>query len=251
MAQNIYDDLEFFEGYSRLGRSVEGLAGAAEWPALRALLPDLRGLGVVDLGCGFGWFCRWAREQGAAQVLGLDVSERMLARARAMTSDPMIAYVRADLERLDLREASFDIAYSSLALHYIEDLAGLLAKVHRALVPGAHLIFSVEHPIYTSPTSPGWSTDADGRKTWPVDGYQVEGPRKTDWLAKGVVKQHRTIGTYLNLLIRHGFEISHVEEWSPTDDQIAARPELAEERQRPMILLVATHRIGLADKRGA
>jgi hypothetical protein len=41
MTQNVYDDPEFFAGYSRPGRSVEGLAGAAEWPALRALLPDM------------------------------------------------------------------------------------------------------------------------------------------------------------------------------------------------------------------
>ena len=242
MAQNIYDDPAFFEGYSRLGRSVEGLAGAPEWPALRVLLPDLRGLKVLDLGCGFGWFCRWAREQGAARVLGLDVSEKMLARASAATSDAAITYARADLERLDLPEASFDLAYSALALHYIENLAGLLAKVHRALVPGAHLIFSAEHPIYTAPTHPGWLVDAQGRKTWPVDAYQIEGPRTTDWLARGVIKQHRAIGTYLNLLIRLGFAISHVEEWGPTDEQIAVQPELAEERQRPMFLLVAARR---------
>ena len=42
MTQNIYDDEEFFAGYSRLRRSVEGLDGAPEWPALSALLPDLR-----------------------------------------------------------------------------------------------------------------------------------------------------------------------------------------------------------------
>src|SRR5262249_54428176 len=167
---------------------------------------------------------------------------RMLERARAMTSDAAIIYARADLERLDLRAASFDLAHSSLALHYINDLAGLLAIVHRALVPGAHLIFSVEHPIYTAPMHPGWSVDAAGCKTWPVDGYQVEGPRTTDWLVKGVIKQHRTIGTYLNLLIRLGFAISHVEEWSPTDDEIATRPELAEERERPMLLPVAARR---------
>jgi ubiquinone/menaquinone biosynthesis C-methylase UbiE len=116
MAQNIYDNPEFFEGYSRLSRSIEGLDGAAEWPALRALLPELRGLRVLDLGCGFGWFCRWAREQGAAQVLAIDLSERMLARARATTADAAITYTRADMERLDLPEATFDLAYSSLAL---------------------------------------------------------------------------------------------------------------------------------------
>src|SRR5215510_9983888 len=133
MTQNIYDNPEFFEGYSRLGRSVEGLEGAAEWPALRALLPDLKGRNVLDLGCGFGWFCRWARQNGAARVLGIDVSEKMLARAAAMP-DAAITYVRADMEQLEL-PASFDLAYSSLAFHYIEHLDRLMSQVHRVLVP--------------------------------------------------------------------------------------------------------------------
>jgi ubiquinone/menaquinone biosynthesis C-methylase UbiE len=242
MTQNIYDNPDFFTGYSQLGRSVEGLDGAAEWPALRTLLPDLRGRAVVDLGCGFGWFCRWAREHGAARVLGLDVSENMLARARTDTTDPAVTYACADLEHLDLPEASFDLAYSSLALHYVEHLDALLAHVHCALKPGGLLVFSAEHPIYTAPSQPGWSTDADGNKTWPIDGYLVEGPRSTDWLAKGVIKQHRTIGTYLNLLLRLGFTLTRIEEWGPTAAQIAARPALAVERERPPFLLVAARR---------
>jgi SAM-dependent methyltransferase len=242
MTQNIYDDPEFFAGYSRLGRSIEGLDGAAEWPALRALLPKMQGLRVVDLGCGFGWFCRWAREQGAARVLGIDLSEKMLARARAATSDTATTYLQADLERLRLEPASFDLAYSSLALHYVADLAGLLAQVHCALVPGGGLVFSVEHPIFTAPSRPHWSVGADGHKTWPVDAYLVEGRRTTDWLKQGVVKQHRTLGTYLNLLIRSGFTIAVVVEWGPSDAQIAARPSLANERERPPFLLLAARR---------
>lgn len=242
MAQNIYDNPEFFAGYSRLERSVDGLDGAAEWPALRAMLPDVRGLRILDLGCGFGWFCRWAREQGAAQVLGLDVSENMLARARAATTDAAITYYRADLESAELPAEAFDLAYSSLALHYLEDLPSLLAKVHRALVPGAALVFSVEHPIYTAPSQPGWQVDARGHMTWPLDGYQSEGRRTTNWLAPGVIKQHRTLGTYLNLLIGCGFAITHVEEWAPSDAQLASRPEWAEERDRPMFLLVSARR---------
>jgi SAM-dependent methyltransferase len=242
MTQNIYDDDEFFEGYSRLGRSVEGLDGAAEWPALRALLPDLTGLEVLDLGCGFGWFCRWARQSGAARVHGVDVSEKMLARAHATTEDPAITYARADLEHLRLPPASLGLVYSSLALHYIENLGGLLSEVHGALVAGGHLVFSVEHPIYTAPDEPGWSVSAAGRRTWPVDRYLDEGPRSTDWLARGVIKQHRTIGTYVNLLLRLGFVLARVEEWGPTPAQIAARPALADERERPPFLLVAAHR---------
>ena len=59
---------------------------------------------------------------------------------------------------------------------------------------------------------------------------------------KGVVKQHRTIGTTLMLLLRAGFTIGHVEEWSPTDAQIAAQPTLAQERERPMFLLIKAQR---------
>src|SRR5690242_9099866 len=121
MTQNIYDREDFFQGYSQLGRSIAGLDGAPEWPALRAMLPDLRGLRVVDLGCGFGWFCRWARAQGAARVIGIDLSEKMLARAR---SAPVagIVYEQADLERLSLPGGSFDLAYSALAFHYVENI---------------------------------------------------------------------------------------------------------------------------------
>lgn len=99
MTQNIYDTEVFFEGYSKMGRSVEGLAGAPEWPALQAMLPSMPGLKVVDLGCGYGWFSRWAQEQGAEQVLGLDVSQKMLARAKEMTSSSAITYGIADLEK--------------------------------------------------------------------------------------------------------------------------------------------------------
>ena len=242
MTQNIYDNEEFFEGYSRLGRSIEGLDGAAEWPALRALLPDLRGLDVLDLGCGFGWFCRWARQNGAAHVLGIDVSERMLVRSRATTQDTAITYARADMEHLELPPASFNLVYSSLALHYIEDLNRLMSQVYRSLIPGGSLVFSVEHPIYTAPADPNWSLNAAGRKTWPIDGYLDEGPRSTDWLAKGVIKQHRTVATYINTLLRLAFVVSHVEEWGPTEAQILARPALADERQRPPFLLVAARR---------
>lgn len=242
MTQNIYDDQRFFEAYSRLPRSVDGLDGAPEWAALRALLPELGGRRVLDLGCGFGWFCRWAREHGAASVLGVDVSERMLARAKAETHDAAISYVEADLEHLEIRPETFHLAYSSLAFHYVENLEGLLARVCAALVPGGKLIFSVEHPIFTAPTNPSWSIDTAGHSTWPVNGYLDEGPRSTDWLAKGVIKQHRTIGTYVNLLVRSGFAISHINEWGPSKEQVASRPEWANERQRPPFLLVACSR---------
>ena len=242
MTQNIYDDPEFFQGYAQLGRSIGGLDAAPEWPALQAMLPPMKGLKVVDLGCGYGWFSRWASENGANSVLGLDVSEKMLAQANTSTSASNIHYARADLEHLDLPSASFDLAYSSLALHYIKDLPGLFAKIHDALVPGSRFVFSIEHPIFMAPRNPGWLIDNEGNKRWPVDSYQREGERVTHWLAEGVIKQHRTVGTLLNLLIGAGFSIQHVNEWGPTDADVAAQPALAEERERPMMMLVGVQR---------
>src|ERR1044072_9050269 len=117
MAQNIYDNAEFFAGYSQLRRSREGLDGMPEWASLKAMLPDLTGLRVVDLGCGFGWFCRWARGGGAASgagppsVLALEGSENRRGRARETTRAPAISYRQADPETVDLPPAAFDLAY--------------------------------------------------------------------------------------------------------------------------------------------
>lgn len=241
MPQNIYDDDSFFAGYATLSRSQKGLDGAGEWPALRALLPPMPNLRVVDLGCGYGWFCRWAREQGAATVLGLDLSEKMLARAAADTADPAITYRRADLSRLALPPAAFDLAYSSLTLHYLENLPTLFATVHASLVPGAAFVFSTEHPLYTAPTHPAFTT-TDGRRTWPLDRYLDEGPRTTNWFAPGVIKQHRTIATYVTTLLAAGFTLAALEEWGPTAAQIAENPGWASERDRPPFLLVAARK---------
>ena len=242
MAQNIYDKSEFFAGYSRLPRSLHGLDGAPEWPAIRALLPSFAGKRIVDLGCGFGWFTRWARAHGAIHVLGLDLSENMIARAKADTHDPAIEYRIVDLEQVELQGASLDFAYSSLAFHYIEDFGRLMKSVHHGLVPGAQLIFSIEHPIYMAATKPGWIVDENGHRTWPVDSYSIEGRRTTDWLADGVIKYHRTIATTLNTLVGAGFAIRHVQEFAPTADQIAGAPDLAEELERPMMLIVSAGR---------
>ena len=241
MAQNIYDDAAFFEGYSGLPRSVHGLAGAAEWESVRVLLPPLAGRRIVDLGCGFGWFARHAAGEGAASVLGLDLSENMIARARAETASPAVRYEIADLDMLDLPEGAFDLAYSSLAFHYIADFDRLVRTVHAALTLGASFVFTIEHPIYMAPSQPDWA-EVGGRQVWPLDGYLVEGRRTTDWLAEGVVKYHRTLGTTLNALVAAGFVIRHVEEWRPNEAQLAEHPEWRAELNRPMFLLIACAR---------
>jgi len=242
MAQNIYDDPEFFAGYSTLPRQVHGLDGAPEWPAIADMLPPLAGARVADLGCGFGWFARWSRTQGAASVLGLDLSRNMLARAREMTSDSAIDYRTVDLETATLPSAAFDLVYSALAFHYVADFPRLVREIHQSLALGGALVFTIEHPIYMAAADPRWELDRQGRKTWPVNGYASEGERRTDWFAPNILKYHRMLGTTLNILLDAGFSLRRVEEFAPTDEQIAAQPTLSEERERPMMLLISALR---------
>lgn len=244
MSQNIYDDANFFAGYATLDRSVKGLDGAPEWPAIQQILPTMRDLRAVDLGCGYGWFCRWARDQGAAQVTGIDLSQRMLERAREMTDGDGIAYRCEDLQTLNLPANSCELVYSSLALHYVSDIAPLLANVYQALTPGGTLVFTAEHPIYTAPLQQGWQVDEHGHKSWPVSHYQQEGERISNWFADGVKKQHRTLGSWINALISAGLVIEHLNEWGPTAAQIAANPALDEEKERPMIFILRARKAG-------
>jgi SAM-dependent methyltransferase len=239
MAQNIYDNPDFFTGYSQLPRQVQGLLGAPEWPAIRAMLPPLAGKRVVDLGCGFGWASRWMREQGAASVLGVDLSQNMIARAKADTTDTAVDYRIADLETLELPEGVFDLVYSALTFHYVKDFQRLIRVIHKALAADGKLVFTIEHPVFMAAARPHWIVDDEGRTSWPVNGYSIEGERRTDWFAKGVLKYHRTLGTTLNALIEAGFRLRRVEEFAPTREQIGEMPELAEELERPMMLLVS------------
>jgi SAM-dependent methyltransferase len=150
-----------------------------------------------------------------------------------------VTYHLADIENLTLPEASFDLVYSSLMLHYIADFGAVCVAIRRLLVPGGRLVFSVEHPLFTAPRHPGWRTETDGSKVWPINDYLLEGQRVTEWITPGVVKYHRTVASYVNSLLAQSFHLVHLEEWGPTWAQIAAHPEWADEVHRPPFLLLA------------
>ena len=239
--QNIYDDPTFFEGYRHLRETGQGLNEALEQPALTEILPErLDGLRVLDLGCGFGNFARRAREMGAASVLAVDISERMLAEARARTRDPMIEYRRVSIETIAECAGPFDVAVSSYALHYVADYDAALRDIAGLMRKGGLFAFSVEHPMMTALPEQSWRRDGDGGASyWPIDHYAEEGARQTRWFVDGVVKYHRTIATYVRGLLAAGFSLMGMAEPAPTDETIRARPDLADHRRRPPVLILA------------
>ncbi len=240
---NPYDDERFFEKYSRMPRSVEGLCGAGEWHALRRLLPALTGARVLDLGCGFGWHCRYAAEHGAASVLGIDLSEKMLERARQMTQDSCVAYRRCAIESYDYPADTFDLVLSSLALHYVRPLEEVCRRVCRTLRPGGRFVFSVEHPVFTAQGPQDWVYDAQGRRLyWPVDRYFEEGARRAVFLGETMTKYHRTLTTYVRSLQTAGLTLTALVEPEPDPALLDRVPELHDELRRPMMLLCAAQK---------
>ncbi|MBN3004344.1 class I SAM-dependent methyltransferase [Chromobacterium alkanivorans] len=242
MQQNIYDHPVFFSQYQALRDSDTGLNGALEQPALRGALPPLTGAEVLDLGCGFGDFARWARAQGAAGVTAVDLSERMLEQARARTQDQAIQYQCAAIEDFQPSAEAYDLAVSSLALHYVADYAAVAARVFAALKPGGVFALTVEHPICTA--SPrGWALDEAGRQAhWTLDGYFRQDARETRWFVDGVIKHHRTVESYVAGLLGAGFQLLHLGEPAPDERALARQQGLRPHARRPALLLLTARK---------
>lgn len=240
MKENHYDNEAFFEKYRRFPRSVEGLRAAGEWHELEKMLPDFAGKRLLDIGCGFGWHCRYAADHGAAKVIGTDISGKMLEAAEKQTTSPVIEYRRVAMEDLDFPENSFDVVLSSLAFHYTPDFSVVCDKVRRFLVSGGLFVFSVEHPVFTAQGNQDWAYDDKGNRLyWPVDRYFSEGERQSVFLGETVVKFHKTLTTYLNTLMQNGFVLTKVMEPEPAAHLLDTVPEMRDELRRPMMLLVS------------
>lgn len=240
MKENKYDDVNFFNQYKQMARSISGLKAAGEWHELQKMLPNFTGKRVLDLGCGFGWHCRYAVEQGAKFVIGIDISERMIKKAMKMTESPLIEYIKKPIEDIDYAPNAFDVVISSLTFHYIESFDDICRKVNNCLSSNGEFIFSVEHPIFTAYGIQDWYYDEEGNRLhWPVDRYFAEGIRKANFLGEEVIKYHKTITTYINCLIRYGFEIIQIVEPKPKESILKDSTEMQDELRRPMMLIIS------------
>ena len=236
--KNEYDNEVFFNEYAKMSRSKEGLAAAGEWRQLKPLFPPLQGKSVLDLGCGYGWHCKFSRDQGAAYVLGIDLSEKMIKEAEKRNGGEGIVYRVCGIDEYAYPEDAWDCVISNLALHYIEDLEQVFRQVFRTLKRDGIFLFNIEHPVFTSGVGQDWIYGEDGEpKYWPIDDYYCSGKRETHFLGSDVVKYHHTLTQILMGLLGNGFALEAVEEAEPPSEMMDI-PGMAHELRRPMMLLV-------------
>lgn len=113
------------------------------------LLGDLRGVRVLDLGCG-GGHNAVACARAGANVVGVDLSATQLVAAQALASEHGVTVEWHHAGRLDLanvQDAPFDLLLAIQALPYVDDPAALLRSASTLLRPGGRAIVSLDHPM--------------------------------------------------------------------------------------------------------
>ncbi len=235
---NEYEQERFFEEYAKMPRSKDGLRAAGEWRQLKPLFPSLQGKTVLDLGCGYGWHCAFAAQQGAVRALGIDLSGKMIEEAKKRNAEKQIEYRICGIEEYEYPENTWDCVVSNLALHYIEKIENVFQNVYKTLKSGGVFLFNIEHPVFTAGVGQDWIyTEAGKPQHWPVDNYFMPGERNTHFLGCEVVKQHHTLTQILMGLLKNGFALEAVEEAKPPEEMMDI-PGMKDELRRPMMLLV-------------
>lgn len=242
----IYDDKSFFDNYHSLRQNPDNYNDNFEHPYIMELVGEVKGLDVLDVGCGYGVTCADLMARGAKAVHGIDVSARMIEHAKKTNGRNGITYEVRGAEDIGEINKSFDVAVSSLALHYVKDLGKVFSAIHGALRTGGRLVFSVEHPIYTATlgNTELWITDGKGKKIgFAIDNYANEGVRHIVWLDKEITKYHRTVSSFVRLLCESGFMIEGLYEPCPPPAMRERIAEMEKEVHRPPYLFISAKKL--------
>lgn len=239
--QNIFDNEIFFNGYKTLREGDANYNDLLEQPAMAKLLPDLTDKSVLDLGCGYGHNCIQFVHKGAKKVTGIDISEKMLEVAKNESASGKIQYINMSMTDIDALSETFDLIYSSLAFHYVEDFEVFAKSMFNILNSGGTLLFSQEHPIITATIDGNghFNKDENGNKiSYTFSNYNEPGIRKTHWYVDGVIKYHRTFGGIITALSKSGFIIEEVIEPLPEKWATEKLPAIVKEYIKPCFLIV-------------
>lgn len=200
-------------------------------PVLWDALGDLKGLNVLDLGCGDGWLSHLMHAAGA-KVLGIDGSDKLLEFAQSRHS--AIEFVQADLALgLPAGDQKFDRIVSTAVLMDIPVLDRLFSDIGQCLTNAGRFIFVILHPcffryrIHFDEASQVWYrkvTNYQDPQVWRIEDFG------------GHNHYHRNLTYYADLLRTNGLAITRLyePEWNPDPESENAHVV----RQWPISLLV-------------
>ena len=220
-------------------------------PAFFAMLPDVRALTGLDIGCGEGHNTRLLAQRGA-RVTAVDIAENFIRYAReAETREPLgIEYRIASAVALPFADATFDFAIATMSLMDVPEYDRALAEAGRVIKPGGFFQFSICHPCTDTPHRKNVRDEAGRTRGLELGGYfrKPQG-RILEWLFGATPKElrqtlpkfqtpwfHQTLSEWFNAVIAAGFAIERVEEPTPSDEVVARQPNLQDAQIMPYFL---------------
>ncbi len=215
---------------------------------------------ILDVGCGEGYCARKTIELGATRVVGLDISQEMIASAKETSlGDNRFHYYVSPIGELmqSLRhrwedlgiddhptpEQAFDVAMAVFLFNYltISDMEDAILQIYQALKPGGVFIFSVPHPsmIFAHNSDSAFHLDSEGKGYYSSRDQQILGQISTiDGVKLNIMSIHKTLGDYISAINTAGFQIQDVREAGVTEEHLALHPEFFENvKDRPLHLV--------------
>ena len=180
-------------------------------------LPDVRGLDVIELGCGTAYFGAWLKKLGARRVVGVDITPAQLATARELNDEFGLGleFIEANAEAVPLPDASFDLAFSEYGASIWCDPYRWIPEAARLLRPGGELLFLRSSTLQMLCS--------------PDEGHVAEhlvrpqkGMLRFDWAEEGQpsTEFHITASQMFQLLRKTGFEVVDFRELFAPDDAV-------------------------------
>ena len=245
--QNVYDNSQFFEEYQKMRDSKINANELIEIPQIKAMMPDIKDKMILDLGCGDGGMSRYFAENGAKRVLGLDISNNMIKLAKSKTQQANVEYIVGEMENISKLNEKFDIVFSSLAFHYVEDFEKLMADISGLLKPNGILLFSQEHPIATAiiPSNKNMKKyiEINGKRYFLLSDYNNNSCRSLNWNIEGVIKYHRNFSSIINAIIKSGMSVLQVGESQADEKAVQLVEKYKYQIDRPYFLYIKAQKV--------
>lgn len=210
------------------------------------LLGDVRGLSILDLGCGEGGYARKLAKEGA-KVTAIDCSEMAIDYAITAAEEKKLAIahlVRNSNDLYEIKDQSYDIVLCAMMMMDVEDLDGTLKEIKRVLKKDGKVFVSILHPCFKPPIEHHWVKE-NGISQVVVKDYF----NPTQWegniagIEQPIIYRHKTLSDYVKVFAKNGFYISDMNEPIPTEEQIAKSERIEWLTRIPMYLFMELRRL--------
>lgn len=208
--RSIYDNIAKKYDYHRM--HMLNPWNLVEWPYIKKQLNNLKNKNILDAGCGTGIFIKKTifLNPEIKEIVGLDISEKMLEIAKSRCKSDKIKFLRQTIRKIPFKNGYFDIIFALEVLHYIKEIGEVLNEFNRVLKKNKKLVISVKHPVrnlsYMSKIG--------------INSYFNRGWYGEKWPGTGgteLYNFYRPLDEWINSLTKAGFNIKMMIESKPSE----------------------------------